>query len=151
DGLNVGSVTADIPTTGYEASMTGKLPEGCSYIGSSLVLEEQLVLRHYFVGDISSEVISCVATTNNKAVEITTGNTADDRITYVDIAAPYSQIADMYKVIIGEGETAYTLTYGVLTYCNKAYELGQNSELVNTCNAMYNYSVAVNAYFSVGQ
>ena len=148
DGLNVSNVAANIPSEGYESSSTGKLPEDSSYMGSSLILRDEIVLRHYFVGDLSSEVIACKNKASNKAVEVKFG-TVSDNITYVDIAAPYSHISDMYELSIGEGETAYTLTYGVLTYCNKAYEKNPNSELVNTCNAMYNYSVATNKYFKL--
>ena len=42
---------------------------------------------------------------------------------------------------------AFKLTYGVLTYCKKAYIQNPDSDLVSTCNAMYNYSEAVKMYF----
>lgn len=147
DKLNARNVTAEIPRTGYESSTTGKLPRGCSYLGSSLILKDNIVLRHYFGGNVCNETIVCKNNTNNKSVVISTGKISMESISYVDIVAPYSRIGDMYELTIGKGSSTYTLTYGVLTYCKEAHVQTTNSDLINTCNAMYNYAIATKSYF----
>lgn len=154
-GLSVGNISANIPTTGYAMKATGILPKGNEYLGSSLILGDELTLRHYFTGSSKGLTITCTDATKRKSNAVAIGSTnsgstgagsADSETgMYVDIKVPYSDIGDMFelKVTASGQNTSYTLDYGVLTYCQKAHAKNADSKLTNLCNALYNFSSAI--------
>lgn len=148
ENLEVLSVTTDMPTSGYEVSTKGSLLKKCSYVGSSLILKNKITLRHYFIGDISGDTMSCKNITKSKTIPIDINRIEASNVTYVDIVVPYTNISDMYELAIDDNHLeTYTLTYGVLTYYGKAYALDPNSDLVQMCQAMYNFSMSAKDYY----
>jgi len=146
-GLVTNDVSASIQASGYEMKTVGQLPGGTAYIGSSLVLKDEVILRHYFTGSSSGLAITCTDTVHKESASVTIGDMNSVSMFYVDIKIPYSDIVDMMELkITTAGGNSYSLSYGVLTYCNKARAMNTNSKLINLCNALYNYSAAVMNY-----
>lgn len=155
EGLEVGAVSGYIPNYSDNAmAITGQLPEGYAYLGSSLVLEDKLVLRHYFSGNFGGSTVS-FSNLSGKGTDVTINTVVmqESNLMYVDISAPYSCIDNMYRITIELSDDinrsySYTLKYGALTYYLKARDLNVGKDLINTCQALYNYSLATQNYFS---
>lgn len=147
-GLTIGDIAARVPTSGHSMKITGELPNCCEYLGSSLVLGDEVILRHYFTGDANRFVISCTDVTLRKSTSVAISSVDAINGFYVDIKVPYSYVGNMYEVKLktaGTG-TSYTLRYGVVTYCNYANGLNTNNNLINLCKALYYFSSAILEY-----
>lgn len=142
------NVAANLPAKGYGMVTSGELPGGCEYLGSTLILGERVILRHYFRGDVDRFSISCTDKANGSKVSISTGHVSAARIGYVDIPLSYLTMGDMFelKMYTAGNSTPYTLRYGAVTYCLNAAESNTDRDLTKLCNALYNFSAAISNY-----
>jgi len=147
---SAGLVTADLatrfPSSDYSMKTTGNLPNGTAYQGSSLILGDELILRHYFSGDSRRYVYACTNKDTKAQSEYSVEAVDSADVFYVDIAVDYSNINHMYEFKVANRNNSYTLKYGVLTYCQKAESQSCDNSLTNLCKAMYNFSTAVKNY-----
>ncbi len=130
-GLDTSVSSARI-TDSYDSYVDGTLPEGMSFYGASLILEDTTTVRLYFTA------------------------TAELAEAYLPDA---EQIGDYYCCNIASGVTAteiddiYTITiedctieYGVLSYAYKVINSSTNEELINLVKALRLYNVAADNY-----
>jgi len=146
-GLAAGSVSATLPTEGYTMQTSGTMPNGSTYLGSSLILGDEVVLRHYFAGDSKRFVYKCTDNTKKADATYTVKQVDSAAVFYVDIPVNYSNIGDMFTLRIrAKGDYEYNIKYGVVTYCNNVQALSTDSKLTGLCNSLYNLSVAIANY-----
>lgn len=125
------NVTTDI-LSGYAGKTSGKLSDGVKYYGSSLLLESDTKLRHYFKVADGTDV-SGYNFSGNK------GN-----YYYIDIADIPSHMLDQTKnVAVGD----YTISYSPLSYAYAVINSENSDEsLRNVVKALYLYNQAAVAY-----
>lgn len=125
------NVTTDI-LSGYAGKTSGTLSDGVKYYGSSLLLESDTKLRHYFKVADGTDV-SGYNFSGNK------GN-----YYYIDIADIPSHMLDQTKnVTIGD----YTISYSPLSYAYAVMNSENSDEnLRNVVKALYLYNQAAVAY-----
>lgn len=137
----VGSVTAtDRGYTGFAPEITGTLPSGVTVRGITLELASMTSIRIYLGGNLSG--VSC--TVNGEATTVKTTASADGTVNYYleksNIAA--KDLDETYEFGIGDCK----INVSAIAYVNMA--MGKQTEnFDNLLKALYNYNVAVNAYF----
>lgn len=120
----------------YEKFTSGELPDGVNYLGSSLILNSAVGIRHYFAvsGSVPKFEVNGNAVTPKKA----------SNSYYVDIEnVPASKLGMPYTLSVAG---KWTLKYSALSYANQAIS-GSNAGLTNLCKAMYSYHVSAKTYF----
>jgi len=140
----------DIPIDNYQKE--GMCSE-IKYAGSSLVLESNVTIRHYFFADNLSAFdkysISCKVLTDKyyHPVELMHLN---DNVYYFDIDSIKPVDFDTYYAVIIEDNDAndmvYGISYGVEAYIYDAIRKSADEKLVRLVKALYLYDVAANAY-----
>lgn len=125
------NITADT-LTGYEKQENGVLPSGITYYGSSLILESNTTLRHYFKVANGTDV-SGYNFSGNK------GN-----YYYVDIAdISAGTLFNIFTTTVGD----YTIEYSPMTYVQAVLNNDSADEaLKNTVKALYLYGQSAQAY-----
>ena len=110
---------------------------GADYYGSSLLLKENITLRHYFTSDPGEVTVSDGEDT------WTLTATPKDGFWYVDIEgiAP-AELDTIYTVSVGD----WSLSYGVFSYCYKAMQSGSDN-LKALVENLYEYHLAARDYF----
>lgn len=97
--------------------------EGITFYGASLVFENKIAVRFYFVGD-AGEIEGAVA--------------KDDKF-YIEVAGINPQdLDDAVTVTIGE----LSVSYSPMNYIVRMAEKNENEDLVALVKALYNYHVA---------
>jgi len=133
---------ADYSFADYAYSFSEKLPDSIVHLGTSLILNTDTTIRHYFYLDGSSEVVfKC----GNNELEVQDMN----GIYYVDISGIESFNLDKtYTLYLYIDNAVYEVDYSVLSY---AYEVtdSDNIKLKKLCNALYSYNLASKAYMRV--
>ncbi len=127
------NVTAE-NVSAYKKVETGTLPAGITYYGSSLLLESETTLRHYFK----------VAKGTDVSGYNFTGNKGD--CYYIDIAnISASNLDTAQEVSIGD----YKISYSPMSYVYSVLSNDNASEsLKNLCKSLYLYGDAANKYVS---
>ena len=127
----INSVTADM-LSDYTMKSIGTLSNGITYYGSSLLLESETTVRHYFKVADGIDV-SAYNFSGNK------GN-----YYYIDIIDISADKLDMaFDTKIG----GYTVTYSPMSYIYTVLSSERASDsLKNVVRALYLYNQAVNAY-----
>ncbi|MDE5860694.1 MAG: hypothetical protein K2H28_00690, partial [Ruminococcus sp.] len=127
----INSVTADM-LSDYTMKSIGTLSNGITYYGSSLLLESETTVRHYFKVAEGTDV-SAYNFSGNK------GN-----YYYIDITDISADKLDMAcDTKIG----GYTVTYSPMSYIYAVLSSEKASDsLKNVVRALYLYNQAVNAY-----
>jgi len=118
----------------YKSTTSGVLPEGLRYLGSSLLLEGNTTIRHYFVGD-STGLIAAVNGDNNRVKVHQQGNYC-----YVDISNISAYNFDKsYELVVwtpevsGNGLAGFRISnYSVLSYCEKVLSNPQSTSDLQT-------------------
>jgi len=124
----------------YVKSASGTLPNGIVYAGSSLLLETNTTVRHYFSGDVSG----CTFELDGKALAPKT----KDGVSYVEITGipGYSLGTPQTLKVTGNGKT-FELRYSALSYAQSALNKSKSDKLKNLSKALYNYNSAIKTYF----
>ncbi len=130
-------VDTDIDLSIYEAVVSGE-SAGVSYYGSSLVLESETSIKHYFIVDESVSAESLQVTVSGEEAELTkNGDLYCLRIDNI-----FAQNLDeVYEVKID----GITLEYSVLSYGYAALNTNKTT-LINTLCALYDYHLAAKEY-----
>ncbi len=127
--------------SGYAMAFEGTAPEGFSYYGTSLVLQENTSLRLYFKTTGAMPVI----TYNGTALAPVQNNSAY-YVEIPDISSP--DLDKTLTVDFGGYEVKVSALSYVYTVLSKYDGTGNKTELVNLCKALYKYSQASDAYFA---
>ena len=124
---------SEINLSDYAATATGT---GAGYYGSSLLLKENVTIRHYFTTDPSAVTVSVNGSTEPLEVKQKNG------IWYVDIEgiAP-AELDTFYTISAG----SWSLSYSALSYCYKAMTSG-NANLKALVENLYQYYLAAEDY-----
>ena len=137
-------ITAEI-LKAYEIQKSGATNAGLSYHGSSVLLESETTIRHYFKltsGDISDHTFLL----DSKVV--TPVNEAGTNYWYIDIPNIVSK--DLDRVYVLEADKM-TIKYSALSYAFAALNAYSNDAskgaMCNAVRALYEYNCAANAYF----
>lgn len=118
----------------YKAVITGTLPEGIEYLSSSLILESQTTLRHYFKVENGVDISSC----NFEGPQV-------DGYYYIDIENIAAQDLDKTQTITVGG---YTITCSPLSYVYAVLNSKKADEnLRNLVKSVYIYNAEANNYF----
>ena len=150
DVENRAEVLADLSTvtlesvSQYAAKVDVKDGTGLNYIGSSLLLREDITIRHYFkvTGDISQYTFKV---DGKKVTPVQKGD-----YYYVQIDKVYS--TDLDKSFHVEVSTSASgviaeLDYCALSYAYKQLKKGEESELTDLIRALVLYSQEAETYF----
>jgi hypothetical protein len=129
----------------YEIQKIGSTNAGLSYYGSSVLLESETTIRHYFKltsGSISDHTFLL----DGKVV--TPVNEAGTNYWYIDIPNIVSKDLDRVYVLEADG---MTVKYCALSYAYAALNAYGNDAskgaICNTVRALYEYNRAANEYF----
>ena len=129
----------------YAMKQSGSTNEGLRYYGSSVLLESETTIRHYFYltgGDVSDHTFLI------DGQEVTPANEPGTNYWYVDIPNIVSKDLDRVYVLEADG---MTIEYSALSYAYAALvKYGEDESKGATCNtvrALYLYNLAANAYF----
>ena len=128
----------------YKMVLNGDLPEGVEYIGTSLLLNSQTSMRHYF--KIADKAIGTKFTVGNdtpKEATKYTGSGSVEDIYYVDVTGISPR--DMSKASTVKIGDKNILEYSVLSYA-EAVISGSDKNLANLAKALYNYYEAVSTF-----
>lgn len=116
----------------YDSVISGTLPDGIEYIGSSLILRDAISVRHYFKGDLSEKVILA---DKQQIKPIGVGD-----VYYIELPGiRMSELGHMISTQIN----GWSISYCPYSYCYKALE-SDNLQLVNLIKALR--AVAVSQY-----
>jgi len=107
----------------YHKQITGTLPDGVTYCGASLILDEGVTIRHYFYGNVSG--FQC------------TGYSGD--FAYIDSVSNGPLSFNSYSKVYFEN---WSIEYSVLSYCYEVIQTSDNPDLVNLMYSMYWYYTA---------
>jgi len=110
---------------------------GQYYVGSSLVLIEQAVhIRHYFSKDLSNLTIEGGYWSKSKT----------NGIYFLQVESPIqpTDFGKMYECKVGD----FKISYGVLSYVQRAKSKNANTNLIYLLEDMYRYSNAAKEYYN---
>lgn len=125
------AVTADI-FAGYEKQEQGKLPDGITYYGSSLILESNTTLRHYF------KIV--------EGMDVSTLNFSGQKGKYHYIDIPNIAAGNLFDTPKTTVD-GYTIEYSPMTYVLSVLNNDSADEVLkNTVKALYLYAKAANDY-----
>lgn len=132
----------------FRYGVSGTLPEGLQYVGSSLILDGTTVIRHYFKGDV--EGVSAQMHSDPSS-NLTFMKKGEGDIYYIEVANILSWDLDKpFEVDIYEDEAAqeggFTLDkYSVFSYCERVLAANKDAKLVEVVNALVQYNQAAKA------
>jgi len=115
----------------YEAEFSGTLPDGVTYLGSSLILESATTVRHYFLmenpGNIQVVVRGEDATIHKEG-----------GLYYIDDVYSYKDLGNKGRAItVSDDKTTFTMNYCVLSYCEIVNRTSDNEALIALANSLY--------------
>jgi len=126
--------------SGYACQKNGKLPDGVTYVGSSLILESRLSIRHYFM--IDENVIDNLTLTlsnDNGVIGDEYSFAEKNGLYYFEISnispADYEKA---FSFSVDDGVNAWTVIYSPLSYVHAVYK-NTDEELKKLTNALYYY------------
>lgn len=129
----------------YEIQQSGAPNAGLKYYGSSVLLESETTIRHYFKlnsGNISDHTFLL----DGKVV--TPVNEAGTNYWYIDIPNIVSKDLDRVYTLEADG---MTIEYSALSYAYASLaKYGEDASKATHCNtirALYEYNLAANAHF----
>jgi len=142
-GLNANDrILSTIPSTvlePYNALPTMHI-DGITYYGSSLLLKEHIVLRHYFVCEDGFNIDNCAFFVNDVAVTCS----GKDGICYVDIDVSIYEIQSIFELKVQSNSQTGVLRYGPMHYASRVEnDASISTELKDVVRSMYQLSEAV--------
>jgi len=144
DGLPGVNVDSGIDYSSYAPEVVGTCPGGVTYLGSSLLLENNVTIRHYF--DINS-LTGLSFTVNGNALSQSDIHTKDGCY-YIDIAGINALDLDAKQVLtVSGGGKTYTIKYSALSYCQKVNSKSGDNKLKTLANSLYWYNKQAEKYF----
>ena len=136
DGVTAETLKAYVPSV-KEGSI---VPQNVQFIGASLILNSGTFIRFYF--QATPEVLQGLTATINGQVITPVLYSAKSNIYYVQVENLSAlQLKTMYEMTITDGESEYTVSYGVFSYMYGVLNNPQASEkLVNVAKATWLYA-----------
>lgn len=130
----------------YEPQVTGAVP-GLSYLGSSVVLESQTTIKHYFTLEEGSSASDYTVTVDGVAVQME----VSDRTCVVRVPnVTASKLGIAYKIVVQRDDSAIEINnYSAFSYAYAAVSNNSDETLTNTACALYCYGIAAKNYFGV--
>lgn len=130
----------------YAPQVTGSVP-GLSYLGSSVVLESQTTIKHYFTLGEGSRASDYLVAVDGVPVQMeVNGKTCVVRVP--DVTAPKLGIA--YKIVVQRNGSAIEINnYSAFSYAYAAVSKNASAALINAARALYCYGMAAKNYFGV--
>lgn len=129
----------------YEIQKSGSTDAGMSYYGSSVLLESETTIRHYFKltsGDITDHTFLL------DGEVVTPVNETGTSYWYIDVPNIVSKDLDKVYVLEADG---MTIEYSALSYAYAVLNAYGNDAakgaMCNAVRALYEYNRAANAYF----
>lgn len=133
---------ADADLSAYRLSMTGTLPDCVHYYGSSLVLNDTISIRHYYL--VTDYIDSYTLTVDGKAAEFYPTDTLG--LVYSEISGIRAwDIDHAYVSACTTLGKASSLTYSVLSYAYDASGSNSEAPLCKLVRSIYWYNVACKA------
>jgi hypothetical protein len=133
----------------YMPYVTGTQPTGVQFYGTSLLMESQTTIRHYFIiknAETLNNITVTVGTTNPQELEPQKGAAHKDGgyFYYVDITG--IDAANLYltfKVTISDGDNSFAVHYSALSHVQQilTHEYDQNEQRLAKALYLYNRSV----------
>jgi len=126
----------------YKSQITGTLPDGISYCGTSLIIKDTLSIRHYFSVDMNKlgDTLAYYSLqVNGEPVSYTA---ISDDICYVEINNISASDIDRTHSLVIDGPNHYEIRYSVLSYAYDAIRLNVEKELTNLVKSIYWYHQA---------
>lgn len=129
--------------SGFAQNAYGSLPIGnnaVEYLGASLILEDDVTVRHYFTGAVTSQRIYV-----NGAQVYAQPVNGQNNLYYVEVKNISPVDFDKnHTIAVG----SWTMNYSAMTYGNKIYAADGNKDIKAVVAAMYNYMKAAENYFN---
>ena len=117
----------------YHAIKKIRIP-GIIYCGSSLIVNDEIIVRHYFKVDADRDISNYDFSIDGSSVKPVEKN----GMYYVESASDTSSFFGDATVKVGNGHTESYFKYSPLNYISKAYKSDSvDSKLVNLLDAMY--------------
>lgn len=136
------AIDDNVDYSDFDIIKEGTLPEGVEYVGSSLILESNISIRHYFRisdrEDVTFAVNDTVITPEVK-----------DGLSYIEIRdIKPTDLAKAYTVTVSDSDNTYSFDYSAMSYCKKANSTSSDSKLKNLAYSLYWYNKAALGYFN---
>lgn len=130
----------------YAPQVTGSVP-GMTYLGSSVVLESETTIKHYFTLDAGSRASDYAVTVDGVTAQLeVSGNTCVVRIP--NVTAPRLGVA--HRIVVAKGSSSIVIdNYSAFSYAYMAVNSNSSEALKNTVRALYCYGIAAKNYFGV--
>lgn len=107
---------------------------GIAYCGSSLIVNDEIVVRHYFKVDADRDISNYDFSIDGSSVKLVEKN----GMYYIESACGIASFFSDEKVAVGDGHMESYFKYSPLNYISKAYKSDSvDSKLVNLLDAMY--------------
>jgi len=139
---NIYSLAGSLNSTAldlYAETFNGTLSGEVTYLGASLILEEDVTIRHYFTGNVWSHTFKV----NGNQVSVNQVNGTSGLY--------YIEVKDIDAV---DFDTAYTVSvdgwscsYSVMSYAKKAHGATDREGIKAVTAAMYDYMKKAESYF----
>ena len=130
----ISSITAS-DLIDYEPSTSGTLPEGLTYEGATLTIDNSFKLRFVFClnsGDISNYTFKIGST-------VITPEQQGKFYIVEQSGITVSSLGSYYKINVTDGTNSYTMYYSPLGYAYKAIAESGDPNLALVGKALYNY------------
>lgn len=119
--------------------VSGSLPGDIVYQGASLILDNDVTVRHYFTGNLKGHMVKV----NGSSVTPQAVN-GTSNMYYVDIKGIGPVNFDSEHVLTVDN---WTNRYSVMSYCNKALNMSGDTAIKSVVSSMYHYMMAAKAYY----
>lgn len=107
---------------------------GITYCGSSLIVNDEIIVRHYFMLDTDRDISNYDFSIDGSSVKPVEKN----GMYYVESASDTSSFFSGDNVTVGNGHTESYFKYSPLNYISKVYSTGSaDSKLTSFLDAMY--------------
>ncbi|MCQ2494726.1 MAG: InlB B-repeat-containing protein [Lachnospiraceae bacterium] len=131
----------------YKSDITGS-SNGLEYLGASLTLENDTIIKHYFMLDegYAIDEFSFICARYGKEYDYYLQATDITNIYYIEVRGfDCYEFDSTYRLRMSKGGD-FTIDYGVYSYAYDALEKGTNQRLINVVKAMYLFGSAVEGY-----
>ncbi len=130
----------------YAPQVTGSV-SGLTYLGSSVVLESETTIKHYFTLSAGSRASDYAVTVDGVRAQMeVSGSTCVVRVP--NVTAP--RLGAAHRIVVAKGSSSIVIdNYSAFSYAYMALEKNPSGALANTVRALYCYGMAAKNYFGV--
>ncbi len=130
----------------YAPQVTGSV-SGLTYLGSSVVLESETTIKHYFTLEAGSRASDYAVTVDGVTAQLeVSGSTCVVRVP--NVTAPRLGVA--HRIVVAKGSSSIVIdNYSAFSYAYMAVNSNSSGALMNTVRALYCYGMAAKNYFGV--